>query len=544
MATPLLTQASPRALTIGRAGAIYTAYVIAYVLLDWLTFVQPVLKLGITPWSPQAGLTLAFLLTFGPRAAVLTAVAALLAEVLVRGVPALMPALVLASLLVAAGYGVAAHLLLRRGVSGPIENLRQAVWLITLSLAIALLVAAGYVAIFHAFDRLPAHEVVNSIARYWVADVNGILTVTPLVLVASRWRAAVRQLATRRWEVAAQILTVLGALWLIFGLRATDDLRFFYSLFVPVVWIAFRWGVAGTALCTFAIQVALVVAAQGEAEYRPLVDLQFLMITLGMTGILLGCVVMERLASEARLRERDIALARAMRFAAVGELASALTHELNQPITALVSYLRASQILAAPLQDQDARLPNTLDKAAREAMRTSDVLRKLRDFYRGGEPHISQVDFKALAASVVRSHEERLRAAGIRLRTDFDDGLPILSCDRTQVEMVMHNLLGNAVDALVGNPPETREILLSASRSDSDILIAIEDSGPGVPREIAGRLFSPFVTTKPDGVGLGLAISRSLLRSQGGELWAEGSSLGGARFVMRVAISSSFQVTV
>jgi signal transduction histidine kinase len=522
--------------SVARGAALWTAYVAAYVLLDWMSFVQPVLHLGITPWSPQAGLTLAFLIAFGPRLAPLTAVAALLSEVLIRATPASWLVLVCVSVAIAASYYLAARALVARDVKPPIETLSAVVWLIVASTVAACAVSVVYVLSFAAAHRLPVEAIGGSIIRYWVGDLNGVLTLTPLLLAVPRWRAGIEKLAQRPWEAAAQVAVLVGAVWLIFGLRATNDLRFFYPLFVPVVWIAFRWGVPGTALCTLAIQMTLIVAARGEAEYEPLLDLQFLMITLGATGLLLGSVVTERLAGEARLRERDRALAKAMRFAAVGEFASGMAHELNQPITAQVSYLRAAQILAEPFAGRDPRLAETLDKAAREALRTSDILRRLRDFSRGGAPQIGIVNIEEVAAGVLQSHEQRARARGVRLRSQFAADLPSVASDRTQIEMALHNLLSNAVDAVSQSRAAVPGILVSASRSGDSVLLIVEDSGPGVSPEVAERIFEPFVTTKPDGMGLGLSISRSLLRSHGGDLWQEQSELGGARFVMSIPL--------
>jgi two-component system sensor kinase FixL len=253
--------------------------------------------------------------------------------------------------------------------------------------------------------------------------------------------------------------------------------------------------------------------------------------------------VTERLASETLLRERDTVLAKAMRFAVVGEFASAVTHELNQPITALVSYLRASQILAAPVKDQDSRLMATLDKAAREAIRTADALRRLRDFYRGGTPQLTPIDVEEVAVSVLKTYEDRLRQHKVQLHSLYA-AAPTVMADRTQIEMILHNLLNNAIDAVTDSPNVSREIALRIAHRASDVVLTIDDSGAGISPEISATLFDPFVTTKPTGMGLGLAISRSLLRSHGGDLWTEPGSYTGARFVVRMPILTSAQIAL
>ncbi len=619
-------------------------YVLAYIALDWLSYVQPVLKLGITPWNPQAGLTLAFLLLRGPAWMPLSVLAPYLAEIVVRDTPAPTTLLLASSLWIGACYALLAALLRWLGVNERLRSLQTAARIAMSAGVAAMVVAAGYVGLFVAAGSLDSHKFIASTARYWVGDFNGILLVTPLLLAAMQWRAAWPQIVARRAEWMAQAATLVICVWLIFGLEGSDQLRFFYPLFLPVIWIALRWGAGGALLGILVIQVGLVVAVQDARPVVPLIDRQFLMLTLALTGLMLGAVVTERAdalaqvaageaevrallatapdavlttdasghlrsanhaaraafgldrqgtlqqvqlaellprialhsregratltarradgasfpadvawvrleapaatgwlaivrdatdrrLAESQARERDTLLARAMRFAVAGELASALAHELNQPITALVSYLRAAQILSAPLNDSDERLGRTLEKATHEAERAAAVLRRLRDFYLGGGGKIAPVPVAGLFATLAESLEDRLRAVGVALSSQVEDGLPSVKADATRLEIVLQNLLGNAIDALVALPVAERRIEMRALRRQEQIVIEVEDSGPGVPTEGLAALFEPLNTSKPDGMGLGLAISRSLVRAQGGELsYRRGAVLGGALF--------------
>jgi two-component system sensor kinase FixL len=248
----------------------------------------------------------------------------------------------------------------------------------------------------------------------------------------------------------------------------------------------------------------------------------------------------ERRRAEALLRERETALARAMRFAVAGELASALAHELNQPITALVSYLRACEILSAPIAAEDERLKATLRKAVQEAIRASEVLRRLRDFYRGGALKREVLDVGGLCTSVASAFQDRLRRARARFTLNIPQPLPMIEADGTQIEIVLHNLLSNAIDAVSQVDVALRNIEVSASAQESEVIVRVEDSGTGVATDVAQKLFEPFVTSKVDGMGLGLAISRSLLRGQGGELsFQPSATLGGACFVVHLPLLSS-----
>ncbi len=507
-------------------------YVPAYVAFDWISYVQPVLKLGITPWSPQTGLTVAFLFWAGPRWAPCTALAAFLAEVLVRDAPGGWLPHALASLWIAASY--AALVVMRPGGAGDVPlSLGAAVRFLLASLAAALVAAVGYVGCFLLAQTLPWESAMNSLARYWIGDVNGILMLAPLLLAWPRRSEALRALAAGRSVALVQSLIIVLSVWLLFGID--DKLRFFYPLFVPMIWIAVRWGASGALVAALAIQVGIVVAMREPSFVAPLIDLQILILTLTVTGLLLGVAVTERARARSEAQERDRQLARAMRFAVAGEMASSLTHELNQPITALVSYLQAAQIMSAPAAT-DKRVAETLGKAANEAIRAAEVLRRLRDFYQGtGPPAPGPTDVVACCASVRELLEPRLKRQGVRLRQVLPQNLPQVAADRTQVEMVLHNLVSNAIDALSVRAPGSRDVLVEAREEGGQVVLAVEDSGPGVASDAIGQLFEPFNTTKSDGMGLGLAICRNLVRAQGGELSHRGTrQLGGACFELRL----------
>jgi two-component system sensor kinase FixL len=625
------------------------AYLALYVTFQWLSNVRPLLALDINPWNPQAGLALAFLLLYGGRAILVSAAAVLMAHYAVHGPPTSLATTAAASLWVAVGYGALAAFLRERQLAAQILTARDAARLAGATVGGTLIVAAGYVGIFLASGQLPLSDAVTGITRLWIGDLSGVLTLAPLLVNVPRSREHLPLVQQHRWEMLIQLAAILLTLWVIFRLPTADQLRFFYLLFLPIIWIALRWGWPGAMLSVLVIQIGLIVAARTEIPTARLIDLQFLMVTLSLTALLLGAVVAERAGvlrrvamreaeqrallamapdavlavdtvgrvrmanaaalhlfgervqadrapqlalflpglqidrvhdrttlngwradgssfpaeiawarldppanegylvtvrdatdrqrAEEQLRERDAALARAMRFAVAGELASALTHELNQPITALVSYLRASEILAEQAMAGEDRLQSTLGKAAQEAIRASAVLRELRDFYQGGARKSERVDIPALCATVVRAFEDRLRRANASLVVSIDPSFPKLDADATQLEIVLHNLLANALDAVSQVESAARRLELHGSHDQSVVTLRVADSGPGIAAEVARKLFEPFVTSKPDGMGLGLAISRSLIRARGGELSCERSrQLGGAAFTIRLPI--------
>jgi two-component system, LuxR family, sensor kinase FixL len=372
-----------------------TGFFAGYLLLAWLCHVRPAFAPGITPWHPQTGLALAFLLACGPSWSVWVGLTALTSELLLVDPAVPVNGKILAAGCIALGYaGLAVWL--RALLPGTVlRTTGDAARIAGAAGVVTLLVAAAYVASYLSVVAMPRGDALRGIARYWLADVNGVLMLTPLLALRERYADSAAP-ARRRVEVLSQFSLVLALPWMILSLPDVDQLRFFYLLFVPVIWIALRWNWTGALPAVIVIQSMLILAAEAEVHTPRFVDLQFLLLTLSLSALLLGAVVAERRRSEVQLREREIALSRAMRFAVAGELASALAHELNQPITALVSYLNASEMMANAAGPEDPRLRATLRKAGNEAIRAADVLHRLRNLYIGGVSRRDPVDVLAL----------------------------------------------------------------------------------------------------------------------------------------------------
>lgn len=179
-----------------------------------------------------------------------------------------------------------------------------------------------------------------------------------------------------------------------------------------------------------------------------------------------------------------------------------------------------------------------MDKVVQEAARAGNVVRQLRDFFRTGSGQLSRIDVLPLLQSVVEGARLRTERHRVRWRIAVAEDIPAVLVNRTQIETVLHNLIANAIDALkVGRADTEREISVAAMvESKQYVLISVADNGPGVPAEIAAQLFRPFATTKPQGMGLGLAISKSIIEAHGGRLWLEPAEPGSIfRFTLPIA---------
>jgi two-component system sensor kinase FixL len=527
-----------------RVGA---AYLGVYLLLDWASYVEPLPHTSITPWNPNTGVVMALLLARGPRWAPMVALGIFIGELLTDAGPPPWPVLALTSMYLATVYAFAAWTLCRRGIERPIATPRGAAWFAGVIALASGLAASGYVAILVSAGQVPAAETYAAIGRYWIGEFSGIIALTPVLLLKIQPSALRDEMRHKKRELLLQAVGGMLGVALTFALAAARDVRLFYPLFAPVTWIALRRGVPGAMISVSLVQAALVAALELTPGSIPLFDVQFPMLALGITALFLGALATQRDTALRQMRDQDAVLQRSLRFAVAGQLASALTHELNQPMTALISYVRASQLMSESQPHADRRLSGTLRKAGEEAVRAADVLRRLREFYRGEAARIEATDAVAICARVADALEDRMRRSAVEFELQKSAVLPTVMVDRTQLELVVHNLLTNSLDAFdahSGDRVRRRRIEITTEASGADVLIGVDDSGPGIAASVTERLFEPFVTSKSSGMGMGLSLSRTFMRHQGGDLWTEPSRLGGARFVIRVPTQLTTQTNL
>jgi signal transduction histidine kinase len=525
--TPWARAAMPEERTPSPSAAIIAGYVLAYVALDWVSYIDPIGAFAITPWNPPPGLSLAFLLRYGVRQGGWLFVAALAADIVVRGTPAPLPVLVAASLLLAVGYTALAALLTRvLRVRPDLLSLRDTAVFVVACALVCGVIAFAFVSLFAGSGLLPVQELGSGIVQFWIGDLIGIVVTTPALLVATRTRD--RPSFVPAPAALAEAVAIALALWIVFGARFGGEPKLFYVLFLPVIWIAMRHGIEGSVFGALAVQLgliaAIVVTRRGAGA---VLDFQFVMLVIAATGLLLGAAVSERRSIERQLRDKQEKLDRSLRLAGASELASALAHELNQPLSAITAYVRACEMMLANPAADTAEVKATMNKVIGEANRASRVVRRLRDFFRSGTVQIETVAPSLLVHEACATIRERAERNQVTLETPPGAARPV-AVDRVQIESVLHNLLANAVDALETRSDGRVVRVTAAPDGPGFVRIAVEDNGPGISPEIADALFDPFVTTKASGTGLGLAISRSIVDAHGGRLWHEALAPGSA----------------
>ena len=237
----------------------------------------------------------------------------------------------------------------------------------------------------------------------------------------------------------------------------------------------------------------------------------------------------ERQQTETRLQELQSELVHVSRLTALGEMASALAHELNQPLSAIANFLKGSKMLLDRDEVPLERVSQAVDRAADEALRAGEIIRRLRDFVARGETErriesLPKLIEEASALALVGAKEH-----GVRVRFDFSPDVDLVLADKVQIQQVVLNLIRNAVDAMADAP--RRELTVTVTAVDGDMAqVKVADSGPGISPEIARQLFQPFITTKRTGMGVGLSISRTIVEAHGGRIQAEPNEGGGAVF--------------
>lgn len=248
--------------------------------------------------------------------------------------------------------------------------------------------------------------------------------------------------------------------------------------------------------------------------------------------------IIERKRAEDIARERQNELAHVSRVNTMGELTASLAHEINQPLAAIANYATGSvrRIDRDSIEAND--LKTVLSTIAREAQRAGEVIRRVRDLVRKGEVSLTQLELNAVVREAVEISSPQARRLGVTLMVLLDDDLPPILADKVQVEQVLLNLIGNGFEALqkVGDPG-TITVTTACGADGKEVICSVTDNGMGLIDGARDKIFEPFFSTKSNGMGMGLSISRSIIEASGGRLWCVSVPQGGTTFAFALPCS-------
>ena len=266
----------------------------------------------------------------------------------------------------------------------------------------------------------------------------------------------------------------------------------------------------------------------GRKQVQPFTDKE---ISLFIDFAAQATIALESTRRERRYREMQMELARVNRVATIGQLSASITHEVNQPLASARNNLTAALNFLNRTPPDLVEVREALACAVKDIDRTGSVVGGIRALMQKAPTRTDSVDLnEALREVLELTHGETIKH-GVSVRTQLADGLPLIQGDRVQLQQVVLNLILNAVQAMVAVAERTREVLITTSQTEPNaVRLGVRDTGPGLSAKTLPRLFEPFYTTKPDGMGMGLSISRSIIEAHGGRLWATKCKPRGALF--------------
>ena len=242
-------------------------------------------------------------------------------------------------------------------------------------------------------------------------------------------------------------------------------------------------------------------------------------------------------AAEKAAKQQQNEIAHMSRLLSVGEMATGLAHELNQPLGAIINYCKGTRRRLKDSSPSDNAFVNdAMEHIAKQAQRASDIIKRIRSYVRKTDHHHSEFSINKACEEVCEFLSQEARDQHISFEFLLDKDLPTIMADRVQIEQVLLNLIRNAIEAYQGTQKQLRPVAVSTYQEQNSLIIVITDTAKGIPDEQRNSLFEPFNTSKANGLGMGLPISQTIIENHGGQLWAESDGVSGTEFYIRLPL--------
>jgi len=283
--------------------------------------------------------------------------------------------------------------------------------------------------------------------------------------------------------------------------------------------------IALAAVCLVLTVVSLAFTPHGDLRYG-LINMVISIAAIVMTTYL----ILKMEAARTAAHNAQAQLMRIARVKSLEGLTTAIAHEVNQPLAAIVTSGNASQRWLAQEPPNLDKARQALDRILSDAGRASNIIARVRSLTKGEPPHKSAFEFNKAVSEVVALSQAEMERYNILLATDLSPDLPHALADRVQIQQVVGNLVLNAIEAMTSAPAQARNIRITSEIKGDAIVLSVFDSGGGIPAGVKDHLFEAFYTTKEQGIGVGLSISRTIIEANGGQIWAESIEDGGTVF--------------
>jgi signal transduction histidine kinase len=512
-------------------------YFLAYLGLNCLTESRSLGGSSITLWSPDNALSVMLIMeswTFTP----VVWLAQLSSDLWFGHFGASAAGAICGETTMAAGY-LGIGMALRHGFGIDLRAMRPRDLVAVMAVAPlgAAITGFAYCGALWALGDIKPERLLFSYASFCIGDAAAMGALIPAA------GALLRTLAAKPWRrpdfanaLFLFTVTLLFLALVIFLSASTAQQRYLFNLtYLPILLIGIKFGFDAGVLTLLFVQLCLISALQffhvGDRDFGAY---QMMMFILSVSGQALGVAVSEWEAATAALRREQAELAKLSERATNGVLAAAMSHEISQPLASIAAYVFSARRLLESGRDQGKAL-TALRKAEGEAGRARAIVERLRDFVANGAAAAEEIELGDLVATILRLQSDAAEARGVRLRRAGPDPGPLrVAADRVGVEQALANLVLNALEAA---PQGRGEVLVRLERRGEWAALVVEDNGPGVAAEVAERLFEPFETTKPRGMGLGLPLAKEIAARCRGRLSWRPVAPHGARFELELPLA-------